>query len=381
MNFDLDEEQEAFADLAREFLDQECSPEEVREAEKTESGFSQQMYQKLADLGFLGLIVDEEFGGVAKGYTEVVLFYEEAGRHLLPGPYISTLIATEIIRQHGTPDQKEQNLPLIARGEAITVPAWLERSNDCGFEENRLTSTAVVKGPAYHLQGCKRFVEFGASATHLAWLAGTEETGCVAKQSTLFLFPVPKEAPEVSEYVTQGGGRVCDIKLELECPDSCVLGAVNEGWSVLSLGLELGRIATAAYAVGAAQKALDIAVNYAGERHQFGRPIGSFQAIQHQLATCRCLIEQARWLNYHAAGVKDGGSRATPLASMAKLASCRALRQTATVSSLTHGGYGFMEDYDIQLYFRRAKDLETRCGSLVMDREIVLDSELEKVDR
>ena len=149
----------------------------------------------------------------------------------------------------------------------------------------------------------------------------------------------------------------------------------------MGLGLELGRIATAAYALGAAEKALEMGVQYATERHQFGRPIGSFQAIQHKLATCRCLIEQAKWLTFHAAGLKDGDSSATGVASMAKLAACRAFKETATTSSLVHGGYGFMQEYDIQLYFRRAKDLENWCGSLLIDRDLILKSALDQAEQ
>ena len=120
-----------------------------------------------------------------------------------------------------------------------------------------------------------------------------------------------------------------------------------------------------------------------GHLHTLPFPIGltEFQAIQHKLATCRCLVEQAKWLTFHAAGLMDGGNPATGEASMAKLAACRALRETATASSLVHGGYGFMQEYDIQLYFRRAKDVENWCGSLLIDRDLILRSALDPVDQ
>ncbi len=381
MNFGLDETQKAFETLARDFLDRECSPQVVRQAEEAEAGFSPQLYQKLADQGLLGLNIDEEFGGSAVGYTEIVLFCQQAGSHLLPGPYVPLLTAAEIIRRHGTADQKQRILPSIAQGEAMPLPAWLEGSNDCRFEQSSLQSRATRQGDVYHLQGCKKFVPFGSSATHFLWLAASGEEGGVSDQTTLFLFPAEEGSAQVTDFETQGGARVSDVSVEAECPADGVVGAVDQGWSVLCLGLELGRVATAAYALGAAEKALEMGVQYAIERHQFGRPIGSFQAIQHKLATCRCLVEQSKWLTFHAAGLMDGGNPATGEASMAKLAACRALRETATASSLVHGGYGFMQEYDIQLYFRRAKDVENWCGSLLIDRDLILRSALDPVDQ
>ena len=133
----------------------------------------------------------------------------------------------------------------------------------------------------------------------------------MSDQSTLFLFPAKEGSAQVTDFETQGGARVSDVSLEAECPADGVVGAVDQGWSVLCLGLELGRVATAAYALGAAERALEMGVKYAIERHQFDRPIGSFQAIQHKLATCRCLIEQAKWLTFHAAGLMDGAPTST----------------------------------------------------------------------
>ena len=285
----------------------------------------------------------------------------------------------EIIGRHGTPEQKQQLLPAIAQGQALPLPAWLESSQDEHFEGKTLASTALPEGDLYRLQGRKLFVPFGSSATHFLWLAITGEAGTLADQSTLFLLEAPQGSARITDYPTQGGSRISDVVLETDCPPGQVIGAVNQGWDMLSLGMELGRIATAAYALGAAEKALEMGVEYAIGRHQFGRPIGSFQAIQHKLATCRCKIEQAKWLTFHAAGLMDGKSPAGGVASMAKLAACRALRETATASSLVHGGYGFMQEYDIQLYFRRAKDVENWCGSLLIDHALILENGLEAV--
>jgi alkylation response protein AidB-like acyl-CoA dehydrogenase len=380
MNFGLDEAQKAFAKLAKEFLDRECGSEIVRQSEELEQGFPVELYQKLANQGLLGLNIDEEFGGSAVGYTEIVLFCQQAGSHLLPGPYIPLLVATETIRRHGTIDQKKKLLPLIAQGEAIPIPAWLENSNDYQFEQGNLQSKAIQKDNVYHLKGSKNFVPFGSSATHLLWLAASKEEGRTSDQSTLFLLPLREKSIQITNFKTQGGAQISDINIKTECPVNETVGAPDQGWSILGLGLELGRIATAAYALGAAEKALEMGVQYATERHQFGRPIGSFQAIQHKLANCRCLIEQAKWLTFHAAGLKDGDASTSGVASMAKLAACRAFKETATTSSLVHGGYGFMQEYDIQLYFRRAKDLENWCGSLLIDRDLILKSALDQAE-
>jgi len=367
MDFTLSESQVMLRDAARAFFKKEFPPSRLRKVEA--SGLSEflPLYRQMGELGFLGIAIPEQYGGAGGGWLEVALFNEEAGRALVPLLHVSSaILAGQAVLTMGSETQKPELLAGLTGGETIIAPAYLEDGS--GPRSPELTTVASVRGDRVLLSGAKRFVEaFEVASCFL--VAARDESGAAR------LFLVPRESPGLRhrEWLLQSLDRVAHLTLDgVAVPRGAALPG---DWDAWLLAVDGAKIALAAYAVGAAQAALDMAIAYSKMRVQFDRPIGSFQTLQHRLADAAMQVEQARTLVHYAAWLRQERGSCREETAMAKLLAGNACRQATYAATLTHGGYGFMEEQDIQLYFRRAKLLEHRLESPETQREIILPEE------
>jgi alkylation response protein AidB-like acyl-CoA dehydrogenase len=373
MRFAFTEEQEALRAAARTFLESHSSAARVREAMETERGYDPAVWRRIgAELGWPSVIIPEAYGGAGLGYVELVGLMEEMGRALLCAPFFSSVcLAANVLLLGGSEAQKVAHLPRIAAGEATATVAHAEpqgRWDPAGIE-----ATARRAGDAFTLSGTKSFVIDGHTADLLDVAARRD--GSRAEEG-VSLFLVPGDAPGVERRLLPTMDQTrkqAEVHLrDVRVPAAALVGAEGQGWDVLGRTLDLAAVALAAEQVGGAQRCLDLSVAYAKERVQFGRPIGSFQAIKHTCADMLLRVESARSASYYAGWAAAVGEDELPaLASLAKAYCSEAFFHCAAESIQIHGGVGFTWEYDVHLYFKRARSSETLLGDPAYHRERV----------
>lgn len=368
MDLGFTEEQDMFRQAAREFFERECPTTVVRELEQSALGYSPEMYRQMADLGYLGVIVPEQFGGQGLTFLELAILYEEMGRRLVPSPHFAATLAALAILEAGTPAQQAALLPGLAAGRQILTLALIEPA-DPRYAVEAIQLPARSEGKGFILDGGKLFVDY-AHVAHQIIVAARTDAG-----PTLFL--VDREAPgvTVSPLRTIGSEAHNEVVLAgVRVGPEAVLGPVGGAAEPLARVLTRAKAALAAWMVGGAAAALDMTVSYAKNRVQFGQPIGSFQAIQHKLANVATEVEGARLITYRAATTITEGQPADLEAAMAKAYVSETYRRAAAEGCQIHGGYGFMMETDIQLYFRRAKANEVEFGDAEHQQELIADA-------
>lgn len=355
MDLDFTEEQEMLRHTARSICEDHCGTDMVRAIENDARGYLQPLWRQLADAGLLAMRLPEQYGGSGLGLLDSVVVHEELGRALAPTPcFVSAVLSADAIQRAGSEAQRQQWLPAIGAGERIVTPAWLEPEG--GFGPAGVQLTAKPAGSGYRLDGVKRHVAFASAAHRLMVLARTGGGG-----EDIGLFLVDPRSPGVQmeqqfSLASDNQYRVSFSNVAVG-PDDC-LGALDQGWQTWNAVMHEGIVLAAATAVGGAERALEITVGYAQEREQFGKPIGAFQAIAHYLADASTTIDGAKTLVYEAAWARDAGQPFEALAVMAKLFACDTYRDVTATAEQVHGGIGFILEYDIQLFFRRAKQLQ-----------------------
>ncbi len=355
MDLDFSEEQQMLRDTVRGLCAEHCPVEVVRKLEDDPIGFPAPLWKQLGELGVLGLTLPEAYGGGGQSALEAMIVYEELGRALAPSPhFVSAVLSAGVIARAGTEAQKREWLPKIASGAAIVTPAWLEPRGGFGAAGVRLAARGG--SGTVTLDGTKRHVLFAKAATRLLVLA---RTGTGATDVDLLL--VDPAAPGVT--LTQQRTLASDTQYQVEFRDVAVsaterIGAARGGWAVWNEVMHEGIVLLAAQAMGGAERALEISVDYAKTRHQFDKPLGAFQAIAHYLADATTAVDGGRTLVHEAAWALATGRPIAKLAPMAKLFACRTYRDVTAMAQQVHGGIGFTIEYDIQLFFRRAKQLQ-----------------------
>ncbi len=372
MDLGLSEEQEMLKNFARDFLEKEVPEKYVRDMEEDEKGYSPEVWSKMAEQGWQGLIIPEDLGGTGLGFLDLIVLLEEFGRALVPGPFIPTTLAAIALLEAGNEDQKKQYLPRIASGEAIGTLAITEPSARWDAEGIQLQATKGANG--YTLNGTKLFIPDAHVADLMVVAARTGGSG----ENGISLFIVDARSPGISTEVlkTIASDKQCEVKFEnVQVPAANLLGAEGQGWEPLQRIMLKATVMECAYLVGLAQMDFEISVNYAKERVQFGRPIGSFQAIQHKCADMVTDVDGARFIMYRAAwSVAEGEPDAALNVHMAKAWCSEATRRVVAHGQQIHGGIGFTKDYKIQLYFRRQKRSELMWGDADFHREKVADA-------
>lgn len=352
MDLDFSEEQVMLRDTARGICEQLMPGSVVREMENSNSGFLPEFWQQLGELGITGLGVPEAHGGMGWGSLEMAIVYEEFGRSLAPSPHFaSSVLCAKALELGGTAAQQQQWLPKIPTGEAIMVPAWMEPGN--GFEAEGVQLAATKSAHGYSLSGTKLLVPFANSATRLLVLArdGADVIGLLVDPKAKGV-KLTYEKNHASENLFQVDFDNVEVATaEVLAPNF---------WAVWDEAMNSSIIALAAQAIGGAEAIHHMANEYAKQRVQFGKPIGSFMAIAHYLADLIVRIEGAKVLVYQAAWAKDQCSQGKDkpwkkLAAMAKLQACNVFRDAAATGVQIHGGFGFTTEGNPQLYYRRAK--------------------------
>jgi alkylation response protein AidB-like acyl-CoA dehydrogenase len=380
MDLDFTEEQQMLRETVRGVCEKHSSLEIVRRLEDDPVGYNPELWKQLADLGVLGLTIPESHGGSGLGALEGAIVYEEFGRTLAPSPhFVSSVLGAGALLTAGSDEQQRRWLPRIAGGEAIVTPAWLEP--DRGYGPAGVQMRAVREGGEIRLSGVKRHVHFAHAAHALLVLARSG-----ASDHEIDLLLVDPQAPGVA--MTQQMTLAADTQYQVVFDDVVVpaaarIGAAGSGWRTWNAVMHHGIVMLAAQAMGGAAKALEITVQYAKDREQFDKPIGAFQAISHYLADATTLVSGGRTLAYEAAWACAAGRPVDRLAPMAKLFACQTYRDVTAMCVQVHGGYGFTVDFDIQLFFRRAKQmqlswwdthyLEERVAASVLDAPAALE--------
>ena len=365
MNFAFSEEQEELRRTVRSFLEQKSPSAEVRRLMETTEGYDPDVWGQMgSQLGLQGLAIPEEYGGSGYGYIELIVVLEEMGRALLCAPYFSTVaLAANAILHAGDDAAKKELLPGIASGDTIATVAFTEDSGR--WDADGITMTATKSGDGWTLDGHKMFVLDGHTANVIIVAARTDKG--------ISLFTVAGDANGLTRTALSTMDQTRkQARLELSGVPAKLLGTEGGGWETLSRMLDLAAVALAAEQVGGAQKVLEMSVEYAKVRVQFGRPIGSFQAIKHKCADMLLEVESAKSAAYYAGWAASELNEELPVvASLAKAYCSDAYFHAAAENIQIHGGIGFTWEHDAHLYFKRAKSSEILLGDATYHRELL----------
>jgi alkylation response protein AidB-like acyl-CoA dehydrogenase len=346
-------------DMLRETVRKVCgtySPlSVVRDLEDDPVGYPPDLWKQMADLDLIGLLLPEEHGGSGMSALEGVVLYEELGRALAPTPHFaSAVLCGGALASAGSAEQRARWLGRVAGGEAILTPAWFEPENGCG--PSGVQMRAEPDGAGFRLTGTKRHVPYASSAAAMVVLA---RTGEAPGDVDLFLVDPGAEGVTLHQQLTVASDTQFEVGLDaVAVTGDDRIGVPGSGWATWDSVMHDGCILLAAQAMGGAQQALDITVQYSKDREQFDKPLGAFQAIAHYLADAVTAVDGGTTLVHEAAWARAGGRPVDKLAPMAKLFACRTYRNVTAMAQQVFGGIGFTVDFDIQLYFRRAKQLQ-----------------------
>lgn len=352
LDLEFDQEQELLRQTVRDVLARHCPLDVVRQMEDDPVGYPAALWSQLGELDLIGLLLPEAYGGSGMSLIEGVALYEELGRALAPVPhFVSAVMSGGVLARAGSEAQKDRWLRPVASGEAILTPAWLEPEN--GFSPRGVAVRALPGNGGFRLSGRKRHVAFASSADRLVVLA---RTGDATEAIDLFLVDPAAGGVGLRQQFSIGS----DTQYEVTFSDVLVatddrIGPEGTGWAAWQESLEPGLVLLAAHAVGGARYALEITTQYAKDRQQFDKPLGAFQALAHYLADAVTNLDGAEQLVHEAAWAGANGRPLASLAPMAKLFACSTFRDITAVAQQIFGGIGFTLDFDIQLYFRRAK--------------------------
>jgi alkylation response protein AidB-like acyl-CoA dehydrogenase len=370
MDFGLSEEQVMLRTSAREFLDKECPKKLVRAMMDDEKGYPPELWKKMADVGWQGLVFPGQYGGADSSFLDLAVLLEEMGRALVPGPFLPTVVhAGRAILAAGTDAQKKQFLPKIASGDMIMTLALTEASGS--LEASGVTLKATLDRDEYVIEGTKLFVPDAHVADHLLCVTRTKESANPEDGITLFLVDAKTAGIETEVLKTMTGEKLCEVFFSnVRVPKQNILGELNEGWPIVQRILDEAAIAECAWMTGGIRWILETTNQYAKERIQFGVPIGSFQATHHKMANMAIEVEGSTSITYYAAWAASENSPELALAaSMAKAWCSDSYKHTAFEGVQIHGGIGFTWDHDMHLYFKRAKSSEVAWGDADYHRE------------
>jgi alkylation response protein AidB-like acyl-CoA dehydrogenase len=367
MNFDFSDEQKQLRDEARKFLSEQCPPKAVRTVLDGKMPYDKALWKGLAQLGFLGVAIPENYGGTGAGHLELCVIAEEMGRALAPVPFSSTVyLAAEALLLAGSETQKQKWLPLIAKGEAIGTLALFEGKGNPSPEAVKLTANGGV------LNGTKKPVADGAIADFAIVAARTGSSGRETDIS-LFLVDLRSDGVEARDLANLDPTR-SQAEITFKNCKAEPLGRAGEGWSILTQLLDRAAVLIAFEQVGGADRALEMGRDYALDRIAFGRPIGSFQAVKHMLADMYVSATLARSNCYYGAwALSTNASELPEAAASARISATQAFQHCAKNNIQVHGGMGFTWEFDCHMYYRRANALALGLGSLSYWEDALID--------
>jgi alkylation response protein AidB-like acyl-CoA dehydrogenase len=368
MDLDFTPEQDLLRDSVRRACERHSGLDVVRKLENDPIGYSTELWQQLGDLGVTGLVIDEQHGGSGMSMVDAAVVYEEFGRAIVPSPhFVSAVLAAGLVGRSSNEALKSDLLPRIASGESIVTVASLEPDN--GFAPSGVQLKATRNGDGWTLNGAKRHVPFAQASSAMIVLAradeGRDESGIVA---------LVVDTTGSGVTLTQQLTVASDAQFRVDFDNAAASAVVHEpggAWSAWHETMLDGATLLAAQAAGGARAALQLARDYANTREQFDKPLAAFQAISHYLADAVTTVDGAQTLAWEAAWARSEGRSIDTLAPMAKSYACQTFRKVTATAVQIFGGNGFTVEFDIQLYFRRAKSMqlnnwdERYCNELV----------------
>ncbi len=358
MNFDFSDDQKQLRDAARKFLAEQCPPKAVRAVLDGKEAYDRTLWKGLAEMGFLGVAIPEDFGGAGAGHLELCVIAEEIGRALAPVPFSSTVyLAAEALLLAGSAAQKQKWLPAIASGDAIGTLALFEGTGNPSPQAIKLSAAGGS------LNGIKKPVPDGAIADFAIVAARTASSG---RETDVSLFLVDMKAGGVeAKSLTNVDPSRGQAELIFSNCKAEPLGAAGEGWSIVSRVLDRAAVLMAFEQVGGADRALEMGRDYALDRIAFGRPIGSFQAVKHMLADMYVSATLARSNCYYGAwALSTDASELPEAAAAARISATQAFQLCGKNNIQVHGGMGFTWEFDCHMYYRRANATALGLGSL-----------------
>lgn len=356
MDIALTETQQLIQKQAREFLERECPISLVRQMEEDKLGYPPKLWKEMANVGWMGLAFPKEYGGERTEFLDLIILVEEMGRFLVPGPFIPTMVGGLAIAEFGREEQKRSLLPSIARGELI-LSLGLYDPPGFKFDEGSITTRAEPCEDGFILIGSKTYVPDFEAADRLLCVASTP------RGVSIFILSTDTPGVKGEPLSTIALDKRSDVLLEkVRVTQEQLLGREGQGWEVVDSILKWGGCALSAYAVGAAQNSLDMSLEYAKQREQFGGPIASFQVIQHKFVDMLVAIEGARLLTYQAAWKVSQGMPADFDVAAAKVWAGDSFNKVTSEAMRIYAGIGSTKEGDIQLYYRRIKPLQMFLG-------------------
>ncbi len=373
MDLSLSERQQMLKTSAREFMEKEYPWQKVQEVLDTPASFTPETQKQVAGLGWTGLPFPEDFGGAGGDLIDLAVLLEEIGRGLLPVPYTSTVLLCGLpILQFGTARQKKDFLPRIASGASIMAFAFTEASSRFDAEGVRLKAARSSDGLV--LNGTKLFVRDANIADHMLVVARTSENTNASRGLTLLLVDARAPGITVTKLRSAAMDRQCEVVFsDVHVPTDSVLGKVDEGWPIVQWVLDRAVLAECIELVGGLQKVLEMSVEHAKRRVQFGKPIGSFQAIQFKCADMVNDVDGARFITYYALWKLSEGMPCRDDIARAKIWVSDASRRVVREGQQIHAGIGFIKEVPLYLYFRRAKTGEIMYGDADHHRQRLAD--------
>ena len=371
MDLGLNETQQMLKNSAREILAQECPPSLVRDMEDDHRGYSSELWQQMVNLGWTGLAFPEEYGGTGGNLLDLSVLLEEMGRALVPGPFFSTVVLGGLtVLDAGSDAQKHHMLKRICQGQTMMTLALTEPSGT--FLPSGVQVQAAKQADGYAINGTKLFVPDAHVSDLMIVAARTSHSEDPKRGITIFVVPTDSPGIKTTLLHTLGSDKQCEVVFrDVEVAASAVLGEVDMGWPILERALQRATAAKCLEMLGGAGAVLEMTVEYAKQRVQFGRPIGSFQAIQHHCADMATEVECSRYMVYQAAWRLAEGLPAATEVSMAKSWISQAYRRVCALAHQSHGAIGFTKEHNLQLYTRRARAQEVAFGDAGFHRELV----------
>lgn len=372
MDLGLTEIQQMLKTSAQDFLARECPLTLVREMEEDSRGFTDELWRQMVGLGWTGVAFPEQYGGTGGNFADLGVLLEEIGRSLAPSPFFSTVVLGGMTLLDGGSDaQKDELISRICAGTIIMTMAVAEAG--AAYEPWDIQAIASQQGGGYEITGTKLFVPDAAAADVILVAARTSPGSDTADGISLFLVPAGTDGLTITPMQSVGNERVFEVSLDkVNVSADSAIGAVGEAWSIIDRAIMRATAAQCIEMLGGSEAVLDMTVEYAKGRTQFGRAIGTFQAVQHHCARMATDVEGSKNIAYQAVWRLSEGLPAQKEVAMAKAWIGPAYRRVCGTAHQCHGAIGFTKEHDLQLYTRRAKVHELTYGDANHHKEIVL---------